>query len=112
MDWLILSDLYQVEQIVEQSFTKPVVVFKHSTRCSISHMTKGRLEREVQPQGIDFYYLDLLTHRLISNTLSAKFSVHHESPQVLLIRNGECVYDESHSAINMDEIRDQAFQTS
>ena len=93
--------------INEKSFEKPQVIFKHSTRCSISSMVKSRLERAVPPTGIDFYYLDLIAHRTISNKVATIYSVVHESPQVLLIRNGECTYEESHNGISMDELVEQ-----
>lgn len=67
-------------------------------------MTKSRLEKADTPEGIDFYYLDLITYRSVSNKVAEYFKVYHESPQVLLIKNGECIYDESHSGIRMDEI--------
>jgi hypothetical protein len=70
-------------------------------------MAKGRLEREVAPDGLDFYYLDLLHHRPLSNLIAEKFSVNHESPQLLLIKNGECTYDESHNGISMQELKGQ-----
>lgn len=102
--WIDLTDEAQLDAIREQSKTSPVVIFKHSTRCNISSMAKGRLEREQAPEGIDFYYLDLIRYRSISNKIAEVFSVYHESPQVLVIANGECIYDESHSGISMAEI--------
>ena len=71
-------------------------------------MAKSRLERSAVPEGIAFYYLDLIRYRAISNKIAETFGVHHESPQILIIRNGECVYDESHNGISMDEIAAQA----
>jgi bacillithiol system protein YtxJ len=73
-------------------------------------MAKSRLERATTPQGIAFYYLDLIRHRELSNKIAERFSVQHESPQVLLIRKGECVFDESHNGITMDEIAEQSEQ--
>lgn len=108
MNWIPLKSEDQLIEIVERSYSKPQVIFKHSTRCSISSMAKSRLERSVAPENTDFYYLDLIAHRSISNKIAADFNVFHESPQVLLIRNGECVYDESHGSITMDEIEEQA----
>lgn len=107
MEWKLLTAFEQIDHIINESFSKPIVIFKHSTRCSISHMAKARLERESPPPNIDFYYLDLINYRDISNQLASKFSVHHESPQILLISKGECVYDESHSGIDMNDIIDQ-----
>ena len=108
MMWNELTEDKQLAEIRKQSSTQPVVIFKHSTRCSISTMAKGRLERSLAPESVTFYYLDLIRHRDISNMIAREFGVHHESPQVLLIRNGDCVYDESHNGISMDEIREQA----
>lgn len=107
MNWTDLTDEPQLEAIRQQSFEQPVVIFKHSTRCSISSMAKSRLERSSVPEGIAFYYLDLIRYRPVSNKIAEDFQVHHESPQVLLIRNGECIYDESHNGIDMEEIAEQ-----
>ncbi len=111
MNWQDLTQESQLEDIRTLSATQPVVIFKHSTRCSISSMAKNRLERSATPDGIAFYYLDLIRYRGISNKIAETFSVHHESPQVLVIRNGECVYDESHNGISMGEIAAQALGT-
>lgn len=108
MNWIELLEEGQLETIKEESAAMPVVIFKHSTRCSISSMAKGRLDRSEAPQNVNFYYLDLIRYRGISNKISEVFHVHHESPQVLLIKNGECVYDESHGAISMDELASMA----
>lgn len=104
MNWKALTDISQLEEIRQQSHQRPQVIFKHSTRCSISNMVLKRLEREGIPDSLDFYFLDLIKNRIISNQVSEMFSVSHESPQVLLIKNGECVYDESHYAISMDAL--------
>ncbi len=104
MNWIPLTSEAQLDAIKLQSLEKPIVIFKHSTRCSISTVAKSRLERAVQPAGIDFYYLDLLAYRPISNIVSEMFSVHHESPQILLIKNAECSYEETHNGIDMDDL--------
>lgn len=108
MNWINLTSEEQLIEVKEKSNTRPQIIFKHSTRCSISSMAKNRLERSIQPDDVDFYYLDLIRHRNISNKISADFSVYHESPQVLILINGECIYDESHSGIDMGEIINHA----
>ena len=108
MNWTVLTEESQLENIKQESQTQPVVIFKHSTRCSISSMAKSRLEREAKPEGVKFYYLDLIKHRNISNGIAQLFSVRHESPQVLLIKDGNCIYDESHNGISMQDIAEQA----
>ncbi len=107
MDWKELSSAEQLAALIELSTTRPQVIFKHSTRCSISSMAKGRLERTEQPTTADFHLLDLIRYRPLSDKIAADLSLTHESPQVLLIINKECVYEESHNGIRMDEIIEQ-----
>ncbi len=108
MTWITLQTNEQLDQLKQSSYTKPQIIFKHSTRCATSSMAKNRLERSIQPDELDFYFLDLLKYRSISAKIVEDFKVYHESPQILVIKNGECIYDESHSAIDMDEIIEQA----
>ena len=108
MDWIQLTTAAQLADIRELSKKKPQLIFKHSTRCSISSVAKNRLERSSTPANVDFYFLDLIQNRDISAKIAEEFSVFHESPQVLLIKNGDCIYDESHSGINMADIEEQA----
>ena len=104
MNWIKIDSQDHIDILIERSHTKPQVIFKHSTRCSISSMAKNRLERSLVPETLDFHILDLIKFRQISNSIAGQFNVHHESPQVLLIVKGDCIYDESHSGIDMDEI--------
>ena len=110
MQWNPIVDNNQIEDIKAASFNKPQLILKHSTTCSISKMALARLERAETPTQIDFHYLDLLNFRNISKEIAESFDVSHESPQVLLIKNGHCVYDESHGCIQMEEIEEQALQ--
>lgn len=104
----ILEDNKQVEEIIEMSKNpdfKGVFVFKHSTRCSVSHMAyKGLKSSWHFGKDMPFYYLDLIKFRDISNQLAAKFGVRHESPQMLMIKNGECVNNVSHNGVNVETI--------
>jgi bacillithiol system protein YtxJ len=108
MIWNELNTIAQVDTILEQSKQVPCAILKHSTRCSISAMAKYRLEDDwdFKPDEVQPYLLDLLAHRDISNHLSERFQVHHESPQVLLIVNGECTYDASHLDISVGELKE------
>jgi len=107
MNWIALTTEEQLEVLKELSKQKAQLIFKHSTRCAISSMAKNRLERTSPPNSIDCYYLDLIKYRQLSAKIAEDFSVFHESPQVLLIKNGECIYDESHSGIQMSDIIEQ-----
>lgn len=108
MNWKPLIDAAGLEEIKQKSSEKAQAIFKHSTRCSISSMAKNRLERGTPAENVDFNFLDLIKHRDLSQKIAQDFSVNHESPQILLIKNGECIYDESHTGISMDEIAEQA----
>lgn len=107
MNWIPLSSNEELEQLILLSQQKPLVIFKHSTRCSISTVAKNRLEKSSVPHDIPFYYLDLIAFRKVSNSIAEQFGIIHESPQILLIKNGKCVYDESHMGIDMDDIKKQ-----
>jgi bacillithiol system protein YtxJ len=107
MNWTEFNHPEQLNQIVEQSYIRDQVIFKHSTRCSISVLAKNRLERSVPPENVCFHYLDLLENRTVSNLVADHFEVIHASPQILMIRNGSCIYDESHQAITMEDINEQ-----
>ena len=108
MTWIALENEEQLDQLKQSSYIKPQIIFKHSTRCSISSVAKNRLERSVQPEELDFHYLDLIKYRSISAKIAEDFNVYHESPQILMIKDGVCIYDESHSAIDMKDIIEQA----
>jgi bacillithiol system protein YtxJ len=104
MEWQTLTTPEQLSTILAQSHTKPQVIFKHSTRCNVSSVAKARLEKGPAPANIDFHYLDLIAHRSLSNQIAGELDVYHESPQVLLVQNGQCIYDESHLGIRMEDI--------
>lgn len=105
MNWLELNSPEQVEEIVYQSSLSPVLIFKHSTTCSISLMVKMRLDQQWS-FDIASYYLDLKKFREVSNLVANKFHVHHESPQVLIIKDGECIFDASHFDIQVPELHE------
>lgn len=100
----ITSDA-DLESAVSASYTNPVVIFKHSTRCSISSMALNRLKNG--NIDVDFRMIDVLNSRPVSMSVAERFHVHHESPQMLIISCGECVYDASHLEITMEELNEQ-----
>ena len=107
MEWIHLTDEEQLNNIIEKSQEKAQVIFKHSNRCSISSVALQRLQKANKPGDIDFYFLDLIKFRSISNQVAEIFKVRHESPQVLVIKDGKCIFNESHLSIDMHEIVDQ-----
>ena len=106
MNWTNLTELAQIEEIVTQSSQQPILIFKHSTSCSISSMAKSRVERQwnFDAEAIKPYYLDLIANRAVSNAVAEHFGIQHQSPQVLLIKDGACVYNASHTAISVGAI--------
>ncbi|MFD0765980.1 bacillithiol system redox-active protein YtxJ [Mucilaginibacter lutimaris] len=103
MEWISLDTAEQIDNIKQQAGYS--LIFKHSTRCSISMMAKRRFEMDWEnlPADMPLYFLDLIKHRDLSNKVAQDFSVYHESPQMLLIKDGECVLDQSHGSISIDE---------
>ena len=107
MNWNYLKEITQLDTVNEESNFTKVMLFKHSTRCSISSMALNRIEnnwKEADNQQIKPYYLDLIAHRDISNLIAEQYHVAHQSPQVLIISNGVCIYHDSHTNIKYDEI--------
>lgn len=102
--WETLNAEAQLDDILEASMQKPQLIFKHSTRCSISSMAKTRLEREWNLEDAQPWYLDLIACRSISNAIANKLNVIHESPQAILLVNGKVVYHASHNSISVAEM--------
>lgn len=102
LPWIDLNTINQLQTIKDISATKTQVIFKHSTRCSISRMVIKQFAEdfEFSENQMDLYYLDLIAYREVSNMVANTFNVVHESPQVLVIKNGIAVTHESHGSIN------------
>jgi bacillithiol system protein YtxJ len=101
LPWIALNCIEQLREIEENSKLKTQVIFKHSTRCGISRMVLNQfIESFNLDAPIDLYYLDLLEYRDISNEVGYKFQVMHESPQLLIIKNGVTIAHASHGGIN------------
>lgn len=105
--WEHLTEASQLESILEESKTKPVLIYKHSTRCGISSMALDRLERSWDEEGkaIKPYFLDLIAYRNISNIVAEMFNVYHQSPQIIVIKDGKAVFDESHMGISFQAVK-------
>ena len=104
--WNILETEEQLEDAIQKSFEKPVVFYKHSRTCGVSARSKYMLEGEwdFAEDDIEFYYLDLLAYRYISKEIADRFGIRHQSPQIIIVKNGEAVYDISHHRISVPVI--------
>lgn len=105
--WRQLTDLSELNIIVNESKVKPVLIFKHSTRCSVSRMVLKQFENEFALQDKIFpYFLDLLAYRAISDEIANRFGVVHQSPQMIVIKEGVAVYIASHESIAATDLND------
>jgi bacillithiol system protein YtxJ len=105
INWNELTDLGQLNEIIFISNEKPVAIFKHSTRCSVSRMALKQFENEFNSADkVTPYFLDLIAHRDISNAIADQFSVTHQSPQLIVIKDGKAIYNVSHSDIDAEEL--------
>jgi len=107
INWVPLSESSQLDTLIKLSKTKPVLIFKHSTRCGISSMALKSFEREydLSADQIELYFLDLLNHRALSNEVALKFDISHQSPQVIVLQNEKVVYHDSHYQISVEQIK-------
>ena len=106
INWIPLTDLGQLNEIIQLSNEKPVAIFKHSTRCSVSRMALKQFENEFNsPDSVETYFLDLIAYRDVSNEIATRFQVVHQSPQLVLIKEGKSVYNASHSDIDAQELK-------
>lgn len=103
--WRQLTDLGQLNEIIAESADKPVIIFKHSTRCSVSRMVLKQFEIEFDlHEKITPYFLDLLEHRDISNEIASRFVVFHQSPQLIVIKDGNAIFNDSHGSIDAGKL--------
>jgi len=107
LPWIDLTTIAQLDEVKERSNSKTQLIFKHSTRCGISKMVINQFidNYEIEDTNVDLYYLDLLSYRDVSNEIGYKFQVIHESPQLIILRNGVVVAHGSHGAINAIELQ-------
>lgn len=103
-DWNFILNEIDLQNAIDCSFEKPILLFKHSTRCSISSLAKNRIERSQIKYYSKIYLLDLIKYRSISDEISKQFNVIHESPQLLKIVDGKCTYHASHQNVSLENI--------
>lgn len=105
IEWHSLTDSVTLDEIDQISNDRPVLIFKHSTRCAISSMVLNRLENSLEEESdFEIYFLDLISYRDVSNEVATRYGVQHQSPQAILVSKGKVIYDDSHTGIVYDEI--------
>lgn len=106
VNWIPLTSLADLDAMSTASNEKPVLIFKHSTRCSISRMVLKQFEKDFSLEdSITPYFLDLLNHRDVSNEIADRFNVYHQSPQLLVIKEGKSIFDASHESIDASDLK-------
>ncbi|KIA98434.1 general stress protein [Flavobacterium sp. KMS] len=106
INWIPLTSLEQLDEIETASKDKQILIFKHSTRCSISRMALKQFEKEFDLDNkVNAYFLDLIAYRDVSNEIASRFNVVHQSPQLLLIKDGKSIYNASHSDIDAEVLK-------
>ena len=99
-DWIPLLEMNQLNEIINNSVTKTQIIFKHSTRCGVSRGVIKQFEKQYEnTKNIDFYFLDLITFRAISNAIAQNFNLEHQSPQLIVLKNKKVIAHASHYAI-------------
>ncbi len=106
VNWHDLTKVSDLDALVAESTEKPVLIFKHSTRCSVSRMVLKQFENGFTAEdSITPYFLDLLNHRDVSNAIADRFGVYHQSPQLLVIKDGKAIFDASHESIDASDLK-------
>ncbi len=102
LDWNYLESMEDLDNAEQISHEKTVVLFKHSTRCSISRFVLKQFENtyDIPADKMAIYFLDLIEYRPISNEIANRFGVTHQSPQMIVLREGKAIYDSSHENID------------
>jgi len=94
-DWHPLETEAHLQEAILLSNNGPVILFKHSTRCSISAGAWRRME-EIDTKVYTIFWVDVIADRPVSNAIAQRFGIRHESPQAILIQDGEVVWARSH----------------
>lgn len=101
--WKYIESEEDLNRAIAVSTEKKVAIFKHSTRCFISKTVLKNFEKEVEnsDKNVDYYFLDLLAHRDLSNKIADDLGITHQSPQLIVLENGVVVNHASHQSISL-----------
>jgi bacillithiol system protein YtxJ len=107
--WSPISGIDNIDAILQASSEKPQLIYKHSHRCSVCILAKEELEGIADQvlDSSDLYMINVIHQRDLSNAIASTFDVRHESPQVIIIKDGEVAWKGSHWAIKGTDILDE-----
>lgn len=104
-NWIHIESVDQLNDILNTDNGQVKLFFKHSTRCSISSMALKFFESDWNnPDTVDCFFIDLIAYRPVSNLISDLTKVEHQSPQVIVIKNQDVIYNASHQSIDVENI--------
>ena len=92
-------DFIQEEQwqdLLDQSMNESVFLFKHSTRCGVSSMVLNRFEKQMRERNKNYYFLNILRNRDLSNWIADELNIRHESPQLIVLKETKVIAYDSH----------------
>ncbi|MCP4457264.1 MAG: bacillithiol system redox-active protein YtxJ [Cytophagales bacterium] len=106
-DWQEITSIDDLDQAEHESHNRSVIIFKHSVICGVSERAKYRLEDgyDLDSNKAVLYYLDLLAYRDISNEIAHRFGIIHQSPQIIIIENGQAIFNTSHHSVSLDTLK-------
>jgi len=102
MNWITITDENQIQGIFESE--DYAIIYKHSPRCMTSLMAYRQLKSEVSGAADNetpLYIVDVISNRRESQAIAQIFNVVHQSPQILVVKNGQSVYDTSHENVSL-----------
>jgi len=107
-DLTALKHVEELERLLDQSQTRPLLLFKHSYTCGTSMEALEELVAHLNEGATDAHYamVTVQTHRDVSNAVSTRLGVRHETPQALLIRDGRVVWSASHFRVTANAVQD------
>jgi bacillithiol system protein YtxJ len=108
MNWKKIESIENIEEADKRSYNDLVLIFKNSTKCGISSSVLSGLEGDWNEEEKNYfipYYLDILRFRNLSDEIEERYNVVHESPQVLILKNGKCIESASHYDIKLENFK-------
>ena len=100
MGFARITDTSSFQNLIERSNQVPVVIFKHSLTCPISASAYDQMS---ECEG-DIALVEVQRARELSNEIEDRLNVPHESPQVIVLRNGQVAWNASHFKITTDAV--------
>ncbi len=105
LPWITINSTEQLIDVLNNVSETPILLFKHSTRCSISSMALNGFERNWTGNAkCELYFIDLIKNRDVSNKIAELTGVYHQSPQAIVLRNSNVIYDATHTSIDAERI--------